>query len=71
MKIYANLLGTWTDITNSGTVQDNANPVEFFKENLKYNNEISKFECFKYDWINVQYNNVNYKIHVSMIQITN
>ena len=36
MRIYANLLGNWTDITESGTVADGKDPVTYFKDNLEF-----------------------------------
>ena len=36
MRIYANLLGNWTDITETGTVADCQNPVTYFTENLTF-----------------------------------
>ena len=69
MRIYANLLGIWTDITESGTVEMHQDPVTYFKENLRYIEGSTVAECFKYDYINVQHNNHNYRLHPSMIQI--
>ena len=69
MKIFANLLGNWTDITNTGTVADCKDPTTYFKENLRYVEGETTAECFKYGYINVQYNNSNYRLHPSMIQI--
>lgn len=62
MGIYANLLGVWTDVTDSGTVADHQDPVTYFKENLS--------ELFKYDYIHVQHGDKDYRLHPSMIQIT-
>lgn len=69
MRIYANLLGNWTDITDSGTVADHQNPITYFKENLSFNENSTVAKCFEYDYINVQYDNCNYRLHPSMIQI--
>ena len=62
-KIYANLLGVWTDITNDGTVADYQDPVKYFQENLTYNDDSDVARCFKGNYINVQYNDKNYRIH--------
>ena len=67
--IYANLLGNWIDITENGTVEDHQNPLIYFEENLRYTDGSTTAECFKYDYINVQYNGSNYRIHPSCIQI--
>ncbi len=67
--IYANLLGEWVDITTDGTVEDQQNPVTYFEENLRYIEGSTTTECFKYDYINVQYKGTNYRIHPSCIQI--
>ena len=69
LQIYANLLGTWTDITNAGTIGDNKDPVTFVKEQLIYSDGSGTADCWKYDYINVQYDGKNYRIHPSMIQI--
>ena len=71
MKIYANLLGTWTDITKIGTVENHQDPVTYFKENLRYLEGENIPECFKYGYINIQYNGNNYRLHPSMVQIVN
>lgn len=68
-RIYANLLGNWVDITEIGTVEDHQNPIIYFEENLRYIDDSTVAECFKYDYINIQYNGSNYRIHPSCIQI--
>ena len=68
-RIFANLLGCWTDITETGTVEDFHNPLVYFEENLCYPNGSTIADCFKYDYINIQYNGTNYRIHPSCIQI--
>lgn len=68
-RIFANLLGQWTDITNTGTVEDHQNPLIYFEENLRYIDGSTIAECFKYGYVNVQYNGTNYRIHSSCIQI--
>jgi len=59
----------WTDITDSGTVEDQQKPSVFFEENLTYKNGSKIASCFEYDYINVQYDGKNYRIHPSQIQI--
>lgn len=61
-KVYANLLGEWIDITDTGTIDDNQDPKIFIREDGL---EILS----KYTYINVQYNGKNYRIHPSLIQI--
>lgn len=68
-KIYANLLGKWTDITNEGTVADYQPPLKYFTENLTYSSGSNTANCFKFDYIHVQYRNKDYRLHPSMIQI--
>ena len=68
-RIYANLLGEWIDITEAGTVEDNQDPTVFFDENLTYSENSKIAKCFEYDYINIQYNGRNYRIHPSMVQI--
>lgn len=68
-RIYANLLGEWIDITEAGTVEDNQDPTVFFNENLTYSENSKIARCFEYDYINIQYNGRNYRIHPSMVQI--
>lgn len=59
-RVYANLLGTWTDITEKGTIHGS--------DSLKYVNEEIR-DMFKYDYVNVIYKNKNYRIHPSLIQV--
>lgn len=68
-RYYANLLGVWTDITDEGTVEDHQNPRSYFNDNLAYEDGETVAKCFKYDYINIQYRDKNYRIHPSMIQI--
>ena len=68
-RIYANLLGEWVDITEAGTVEDHQDPLTFFNEHLTYSKGSKVAKCFEYDYINIQYNGRNYRIHPSMIQI--
>lgn len=68
-KVYACLLGEWVDITDDGTVENNQDPLTYFEEALAYKNGETIAECFKYDYLNVQYNHRNYRIHPAMVQI--
>lgn len=69
IRIYANLLGNWVDITDEGTVEDHQRPSTYFDENLCYEGDSKIAKCFEYDYINVQYKGKNYRIHPTMIQI--
>lgn len=69
LKVYANLLGEWIDITNSGTVEDHKDPVAYLKDMLVFHVDSSDPQCFKYGYINVQYGGKNYRIHPSAIQV--
>lgn len=69
MRIYACLLGNWVDITDTGTVADYQNPVTYFKENLRYNEGSRYAECFRYDYIHIQYQGKDYRINPAFIQI--
>ena len=60
-RMYACLLGEWIDITEDGTIDDYQKCSTFIEEQLQ--------DLFKYDYINVQYQNKNYRIHPSLIQI--
>lgn len=71
MRIYACLLGEWIDITETGTVEDFQNPVTYFEENLKYENGSKTAKCFEYDYIRIQHQGKNYRIHPMFIQIVN
>ncbi len=68
-RIYACLTGNWIDITDTGTVEDHQNPSTYFDENLKYSDGSTAADCFKYDYINVQYGGKNYRINPMFIQI--
>lgn len=69
MRVYACLVGNWVDITDTGTVEDNRDPVQFFNENLRYENGSLTAECFKCDYIHVQYQGKDYRINPVFIQI--
>ena len=69
MRIYACLLGEWVDITEAGTVEDYQDPVTYFKENLRYEDGVRYADCFKYDYIHVQYGGRDYRINPVFIQI--
>ena len=68
-RYYANLLGTWVDITTAGTVADHQDPTSYFAEELYCQEGSTVPECFKYGYINVQYEGKNYRIDPSCIQI--
>lgn len=59
-QIYANLLGVWTNITNQGQI-DGKDPNTFYKEEWQ--------ALFDYDYINIQFEQKNYRIHPSMLQV--
>ena len=69
MRIYACLLGNWVDITDTGTVADYQNPVTYFKENQQYSEGSRYAECFRYDYIHIQYQGKDYRINPAFIQI--
>lgn len=69
MRIYACLLGEWVDITEMATVADHQDPVKYFKENLEYSDGSRYANCFKYDYIHIQYKGKNYRINPAFIQI--
>ena len=68
-RYYANLLGTWTDITDEGTVNDHQPVPTYFEEHLYFKPGAMVAECFEFDYINIQYKGKNYRIHPSCIQI--
>ena len=68
-RIYANLLGNWTDITDTGTVEDNQDPLAYFEENLTFENGSKVAKCFEYGYINVQHGGKNYRISPGCVQI--
>jgi len=45
-RIYTNLLGCWTDITETGTVEDYQNPSVYFEENLHYSGDSTVADLF-------------------------
>lgn len=71
MKIYANLIGNWIDITDCATIADCQNPVDYINEHLTYTKNSNVAECFKYDYVHIQYDGKDYRIHPSLIQIVN
>ena len=68
-RIYANLLGNWTDITEAGTVADHQKPLTYFEENLVFDETSKTAKCFEYGYLNVQYNGKNYRLAPEHIQI--
>ncbi len=68
-RYYANLLGNWIDITDSGTVADHRNPSKYFEEMYRFKDGSKTPECFEYGYIHVQYDGKDYCIHPSCIQI--
>ena len=61
-KIYANLLGVWIQLNDSNaTLDSHISPSVWLEECLQ--------DAFKFDYINVQYDNRNYRIHPTMLQI--
>lgn len=69
MRIYACLLGKWIDITETGTVADNQDPVTYFEEHLKYSKNSRFADCFQYDYIHIQYQGKDYRINPVFVQI--
>ncbi len=69
MRVYACLLGEWIDITDTGTVADNQEPVKYFQEHLNYSNNSRYADCFAYDYIHIQYQGKDYRINPVFIQI--
>lgn len=67
-RYYACLLGNWVDITDC-TVEDNQKASEYFKNNLAYGKNDKIAKCFEYDYINIQYDNKNYRINPVFIQV--
>jgi len=59
-RVYACLLGNWVDITDKGLLHQR-NPLIYVDEEIQ--------DMFLYDYINVLYENKNYRIHPSFIQI--
>ncbi len=67
-RVYACLLGDWIDITNTGTIE-NESPLTYITEELGNCGNNDTFKSFQYDYVNIQYNRKNYRIHPAMIQI--
>ncbi|KJD42553.1 hypothetical protein [Paenibacillus terrae] len=59
-RIYANLIGTWTDITDSGLIE-NTDPVTY------YNEEWHRF--FELNYVNIRFGDKNYRIHPAQLQV--
>lgn len=63
-NIYACLLGEWVNLSDSDNVViDNA----YTDANLWYKEQIN--DLFNFNYINIQIDNVNYRIHPSFIQV--
>lgn len=59
-KVYANLLGNWTDITTDGLINE-------YEVSLYVREQLQ--DMFQYDHVNIFYKEKTYRIHPSMIQI--
>lgn len=59
-RVYACLLGNWTDITDDGLLHQRK-PLIYVDEEIQ--------DMFEYDYINVEYKKQNYRIHPSLIQV--
>lgn len=59
-RVYANLLGKWTDITDGGTVH-RVPAAQYIQEELD--------KLFEYNYVNVSFGEKEYRIHPSDIQI--
>ena len=46
-------------------------PVDYINEHLTYVENSNVAECFKYDYVHIQYDGKDYRIHPSLIQIVN
>lgn len=68
-RYYVNLLGSWVDITDNGTVEDHQAPSVYFADKLAFINGEEVAECFKFDYLNIQYQGKNYRIHSCQVQI--
>lgn len=63
-NIYACLLGEWVNLSDSDNVViDNA----YTDANLWYKEQIN--DLFNFNYINIQIDNLNYRIHPSFIQV--
>ncbi|RIN55035.1 hypothetical protein BU052_10980 [Staphylococcus simulans] len=63
-SIYACLLGEWVNLSDSDKVViDNA----YTDANLWYKEQIN--DLFNFNYIHIQIDNVNYRIHPSFIQV--
>lgn len=71
MRIYANLLGNWTDITDCATVADYQNPTTYFEENYTFDENSKVAKCFEYGYVHVQYNGKDYKLAPEHFQFVN
>lgn len=68
-RIYANLLGNWTDITDDGYV--NSVPAKEFIQNLSYEEGSYKAKGLEYDYVEIGFGDKGYRIHPVMLQIVN
>ena len=71
MRIYANLLGNWIDITDKGTVADYQHPTTYFKENLIFDSTSKVAKCFEYGYVHVQYQDKDYRLAPEHFQFVN
>ncbi|MCG1703962.1 hypothetical protein K4P65_04555 [Staphylococcus epidermidis] len=63
-NVYACLLGEWINLSESDDVIIDDS---YTDANLWYKEQIDNL--FNFDYVNIQINNVNYRIHPSFIQL--
>lgn len=68
-RYYANLLGNWTDITDSGTIQGALASETVVGQNLVQFPSMPSQTCFGYDFVLVEYDGRSFWLHPSCIQI--
>lgn len=66
-RIYANLLGDWTDITDGGLVD--GYPAKELIQNLSYEKGSYKAKGLEYDYVNITFGEKSYRINLAMLQI--
>lgn len=65
MRIYANLLGVWTELTDDDNIS--GQPPAYFVDQTLVSKELTELSN---NFVEVTSNNVKYYVHISCIQYT-
>lgn len=69
-RLYANLLGNWTELTSDDIfLPHGSSPSLWIEESMFYQYEDYHESVRGYDFVSLVHNEVEYRIHISQFQI--